>query len=37
MTPAGMCACGKVWLLDNIDRWFAEGAEHTRDWCRRAT
>lgn len=32
---AAMCACGKVWLLDGIDRFFAEGAEHTRDWCRR--
>ena len=32
-----MCACGKVWLLANIPVFFAEGAEHTRHWCRRTT
>lgn len=32
---AGMCKCGRVWLMPTVWGLLAEGSEHTRDWCRR--
>lgn len=34
LQPA-MCKCGHVWLMSWAWGFFAEGSEHTRDWCRR--
>ena len=33
--PAAMCKCGTVWLTPWAWGFLTEGAEHTRDWCRR--